>query len=171
MLKIIGTTALFTGTIGLLYNWVKIYRDKGKKLRAFENLLTESIYRLERENIRLCDFFESCKTGDDDVDAGCREIAGMLRLHQVGFVTEAWKKVWGSKIKEWKLNKKESGIIENIGVLFMGGELAEIEDKAQSNRRELEYIRKKATEEYEQKSKVYIPVAMLCALLLTIILI
>ena len=71
----------------------------------------------------------------------------------------------------WKLSKKERGIIENMGALFMGGELAEIEDKARSQRGELEFVRKKSMEEYEQKSKVFIPVVILCTLLLTIILI
>lgn len=171
MLKIAGTFALFTGIIGLLFNWIKTCRQKGKKIKAFENLLTESIYRLKRENIRLCDFFDSVGTGDMEVDAGCKEIAKMLRQHQVSFVTEAWGKVWDTKLGEWKLSKKERGIIENMGALFMGGELAEIEDKARSQRGELEFVRKKSMEEYEQKSKVFIPVVILCTLLLTIILI
>ena len=100
MLKIAGTFALFTGIIGLLFNWIKTCRQKGKKIKAFENLLTESIYRLKRENIRLCDFFDSVGTGDMEVDAGCKEIAKMLRQHQVSFVTEAWGKVWDTKLVE-----------------------------------------------------------------------
>ena len=171
MLKITGTFALFTGIIGLLFNWIKTCRQKGIKMRAFENLLTESIYRLKRENIRLCDFFDTVSTGDIEVDAGCKEIAEMLRQHQVSFVTEAWGKVWGIKLGEWKFGNKEKGIIQNIGALFMGGELAEIEDKARAQRGELEFARKKTMEEYEQKSKVFIPVVILCTLLLTIILI
>lgn len=105
------------------------------------------------------------------MDAGCKEIAEMLRQHQVSLVTEAWGKVWGIKLGEWKFGNKEKGIIQNIGALFMGGELAEIEDKARAQRGELEFARKKTMEEYEQKSKVFIPVVILCTLLLTIILI
>lgn len=171
MLKILGVIGIFLGTAGLLWSWNQTCIEKVKRLKAFETLITDCMYRLERENLKLCDYFDSSKTGVLEIDEGCREIGRLLRAHAVNSVIEAWEKVWSSRCKDWSISKGDIELVIGIGNVFAGGGYIEIKDRACVNRSELEIKRKKIIDDYEHKRKIYFPVGMLLAMLVIIILI
>lgn len=171
MFKLIGIIIMMIGVIGLLFNWNLSYSEKNKKLKAFEELMTQTIFRLERENIRLCDFFEEVNTGNSQINKGCKEISEMLREHQVSSVAQAWKTAWKSKLVEWGLKAREREMILNFANIYLAGDLDEIMDKAQAGREDLNILRKQEQNSYEQKKKILFPVGMLSALMVIIILI
>lgn len=177
MLKLFGSIFLLSGMVGILYSWVSEQQVRQKKIVGFIVFLQKSSYAMEKEKIRVIDYFrkyakESCTTKEDDtLKLVLIEIANRLSKNIYPNGKKVWEEVFGEMEKEWNIDKGSFRILVQAGEGFFG-------KNREENRSFIEKSQKELENQYEgnnlkniQERKVWLPVGMLGSLMVIILLI
>lgn len=176
MWKCIGIFSLLGGTAGLLYNWSKEEKEKIRRLEAVLRFLEKSVYVMQREKIKLSDWFAkyieqelSVPTNSNRILAcSLREMTRRLSANTYPNGQMVWEEVFKEEEQNLNFDHEVFQCIVQAGCSFFGRSREENVSFLQKSIRELEQHRSRMIKMSAQERKVWIPVGMLGAVMLVI---
>lgn len=177
MWKLLGVLLTFCGVAGILNRWVKEQKNRQMRLDAFLLFLQKSLHVMQKEKIRISDYFQRvieqntvCSDNRNEIlQMSLEEIIKRLSLHTYPNGQLVWEAVFRELEGVWDFDKEVFQIIVQAGNGFFGGSREENISFLQKSIQELEEQKTKLSEKNEQERKVWIPVGMLGTMMFVII--
>lgn len=166
-MKIVGILLLLGGTLGVLYSWICGLKERERKLEEFILFFQKSIGVMEMEKIRVIDYFE--KYASQELQTSLVEIARRLASNTYPNGQIVWKEVFMEEKQNLSFDQETFSIILQAGNGFFGRSREENIRFLQKTVKELETQKKKLMEKDAKERKVWVPVGMLGAVMLTIL--
>ena len=170
MRELLGIIFLLGGVSGLLYQWILVQREKQKRMEAFTIFLRKSIFMIEKEKIKLIDYFQRGCT-DTVLQSILCEIARRLSENRYPDALEVWEAVFRENKERTAFDEETFHIILESGRGLFGCSRTENICFLKKSLSEMEEQQRKIREKDAQARKVWVPVGMLGAVLLVILLI
>ena len=158
---------LLGGTMGVLYSWICGLKERERKLEEFILFFQKSIGVMETEKIRVIDYFE--KYASQELQISLVEIARRLASNTYPNGQIVWKEVFMEEKQNLSFDQETFSIILQAGNGFFGRSREENIRFLQKTVKELETQKKKLMEKDAKERKVWVPVGMLGAVMLTIL--
>lgn len=158
---------LLGGTMGVLYSWICGLKERERKLEEFILFFQKSIGVMETEKIRVIDYFE--KYASQELQTSLVEIARRLASNTYPNGQIVWKEVFMEEKQNLSFDQETFSIILQAGNGFFGRSREENIRFLQKTVKELETQKKKLMEKDAKERKVWVPVGMLGAVMLTIL--
>ena len=166
-MKIVGILLLLGGTLGVLYSWICGLKERERKLEEFILFFQKSIGVMETEKIRVIDYFE--KYASQELQTSLVEIARRLASNTYPNGQIVWEEVFMEEKQNLSFDQETFSIILQAGNGFFGRSREENIRFLQKTVKELETQKKKLMEKDAKERKVWVPVGMLGAVMLTIL--
>ncbi|MBP3451877.1 MAG: stage III sporulation protein AB [Agathobacter sp.] len=166
-MKIVGILLLLGGTMGVLYSWICGLKERERKLEEFILFFQKSIGVMETEKIRVIDYFE--KYASQELQTSLVEIARRLASNTYPNGQIVWEEVFMEEKQNLSFDQETFSIILQAGNGFFGRSREENIRFLQKTVKELETQKKKLMEKDAKERKVWVPVGMLGAVMLTIL--
>lgn len=166
-MKIVGILLLLGGTLGVLYSWICGLKERERKLEEFILFFQKSIGFMETEKIRVIDYFE--KYVSQELQTSLVEIARRLASNTYPNGQIVWEEVFMEEKQNLSFDQETFSIILQAGNGFFGRSREENIRFLQKTVKELETQKKKLMEKDAKERKVWVPVGMLGAVMLTIL--
>lgn len=163
MWKVLGIFFLLGGVAGALHSWTKLQKERQKRLGEIIFFLQRTIGVMEREKIKIIDYFAR---QNSDV---LKEIAKRLSTNTYANGQMVWEEVFKEEEKKLAFDNETFQLIQEAGNGFFGRSREENIRFLKKSVRALEEQQKKRKEKEKQERKVWVPVGMLGALMLVII--
>lgn len=175
--KIVGIFFVLGGVAGCLYSWVMQQKNRQMMLEELIRFLQKSVFAMENEKIKIVEYFSrytSMDGGMADKDAhvlekSLHEIAKRLATNTYPEGLLAWEEVFKEEEQNWALDKEIIEVLLRAGNGFFGRSREENICFLQKSIQELEDAKQKVKEKDVQERKVWVPVGMLGALMITIL--
>lgn len=158
---------LLGGTMGVLYSWICGLKERERKLEEFILFFQKSIGVMETEKIRVIDYFE--KYASQELQTSLVEIARRLASNTYPNGQIVWEEVFTEEKPNLSFDQETFSIILQAGNGFFGRSREENIRFLQKTVKELETQKKKLMEKDAKERKVWVPVGMLGAVMLTIL--
>lgn len=158
---------LLGGTMGVLYSWICGLKERERKLEEFILFFQKSIGVMETEKIRVIDYFE--KYASQELQTSLVEIARRLASNTYPNGQIVWEEVFMEEKQNLSFDQETFSIILQAGNGFFGRSREENIRFLQKTVKELETQKKKLMEKDAKERKVWVPVGMLGAVMLTIL--
>lgn len=158
---------LLGGTMGVLYSWICGLKERERKLEEFILFFQKSIGVMETEKIRVIDYFE--KYASQELQTSLVEIARRLDSNTYPNGQIVWEEVFMEEKQNLSFDQETFSIILQAGNGFFGRSREENIRFLQKTVKELETQKKKLMEKDAKERKVWVPVGMLGAVMLTIL--
>lgn len=158
---------LLGGTMGGLYSWICGLKERERKLEEFILFFQKSIGVMETEKIRVIDYFE--KYASQELQTSLVEIARRLASNTYPNGQIVWEEVFMEEKQNLSFDQETFSIILQAGNGFFGRSREENIRFLQKTVKELETQKKKLMEKDAKERKVWVPVGMLGAVMLTIL--
>lgn len=158
---------LLGGTMGVLYSWICGLKERERKLEEFILFFQKSIGVMESEKIRVIDYFE--KYASQELQTSLVEIARRLASNTYPNGQIVWEEVFMEEKPNLSFDQETFSIILQAGNGFFGRSREENIRFLQKTVKELETQKKKLIEKDAKERKVWVPVGMLGAVMLTIL--
>lgn len=158
---------LLGGTMGVLYSWICGLKERERKLEEFILFFQKSIGVMETEKIRVIDYFE--KYASQELQTSLVEIARRLASNTYPHGQIVWEEVFMEEKQNLSFDQETFSIILQAGNGFFGRSREENIRFLQKTVKELETQKKKLMEKDAKERKVWVPVGMLGAVMLTIL--
>ena len=158
---------LLGGTMGVLYSWICGLKERERKLEEFILFFQKSIGFMETEKIRVIDYFE--KYVSQELQTSLVEIARRLASNTYPNGQIVWEEVFMEEKQNLSFDQETFSIILQAGNGFFGRSREENIRFLQKTVKELETQKKKLMEKDAKERKVWVPVGMLGAVMLTIL--
>ena len=155
------------GTMGVLYSWICGLKERERKLEEFILFFQKSIGVMETEKIRVIDYFE--KYASQELQTSLVEIARRLASNTYPNGQIVWEEVFMEEKQNLSFDQETFSIILQAGNGFFGRSREENIRFLQKTVKELETQKKKLMEKDAKERKVWVPVGMLGAVMLTIL--
>lgn len=166
-MKIVGILLLLGGTMGVLYSWICGLKERERKLEEFILFFQKSLGVMETEKIRVIDYLE--KYASQELQTSLVEIARRLASNTYPNGQIVWEEVFMEEKQNLSFDQETFSIILQAGNGFFGRSREENIRFIQKTVKELETQKKKLMEKDAKERKVWVPVGMLGAVMLTIL--
>ena len=144
-----------------------VLKERERKLEEFILFFQKSIGVMESEKIRVIDYFE--KYASQELQTSLVEIARRLASNTYPNGQIVWEEVFMEEKQNLSFDQETFSIILQAGNCFFGRSREENIRFLQKTVKELETQKKKLMEKDAKERKVWVPVGMLGAVMLTIL--
>ena len=175
--KIVGILLVLGGVAGCLHSWMIQQKERQMMLEELIRFLQKSVFAMEKEKIKIVEYFARYKAVDSGMEARnehvlertLQEIAKRLASNTYSNGLLAWEEVFEEEEQNWTLDKETFEVLLCAGNGFFGRSREENVCFLQKSIQELEKRQEKIKEKDTQERKVWIPVGMLGAVMITIL--
>lgn len=168
--KVVGFILVLAGLSGSLYQWMEVQKERQKRTEEFNLFLHKVIFAMEKENMKIIDYFGNYQSKNLEITETLQEISTQLSKHIYPDGQMVWEMVLKEREKKWDLDKEMFEIILKTGMGFFGRSKEENICFLKKRLDELEEQQRKRKEKDAKERKVWIPVTMLSGVMLTILL-
>ena len=177
MWKLVGILSLLAGTVGLLYSWISVEKEKLRYLEDMIGFLQRSVYVMQKEKVKVADYFERyleqellCRERrNESLEKALREMIQRLSSNTYPCGQMVWEEVFREEEQNLKFGREVFEIIVQAGNGFFGRCREENINSLEKSIKELELQKTKRKEKHAQERKVWIPVGMLGTLMVVIL--
>lgn len=166
-MKVIGILLVLGGMAGVLYSWICSLKDRERKIEECILFFQKSIAVMEKEKIRVIDYFEKCTS--QTLYTYLLEIARRLASNTYPNGQMVWEEVFMEEKGKLSFDQETFSILLRAGNGFFGRSREENIRFLQKSVRELETQQRKLAEKNAKERKVWVPVGMLGAVMVAIL--
>ena len=175
--KIVGMVFLIGGAAGLLYSWIGGLREKQRRLEEFILFLQKSIFAMETEKVRVIDYFAKYTSQNTQKESKqaeileriLQEIARRLGTNTYPNGQTVWEEVFKEEEQNLAFDQETFALVLQTGNGFFGRSRAENVGFLKKSLKELEKQQERIKEKDAQERKVWVPVGMLGAVMVTLL--
>ncbi len=165
--KIVGVVFVLGGFAGVLYQWMKLQKEKEGIIEEFCFFIHKSIFMMESEKLQVIDYFRKYSSKDLRITETLQEISRRLSEN----IYPNGQLVWEDVLKEtdWNLDRETFLIILKSGNGFFGRNRQENIVYLKKQLEKLEKQQEKNKENAAKQRKVWMPVGMLGGVMIVIL--
>ena len=167
--KIAGLLLVIGGVAGIIYSWVCMQKERQIRLEECILFLQKSAFAMESEKMKVVDYFAKYISRDSLLNDVLHKIAKRLATNTYPDGMLAWEEVFKEEERNFAFDKESMEIVIQSGNGFFGRSREENICFLNKSIRELEKQKIKIKEKDTQERKVWVPVGMLGALMITIL--